>query len=86
MVSASKASSTSINKALQKEIDDKAQSKLSFGENLSPDEYYGFAMRMKAQLDTLNKNNSRPTKDLCILYRRMAMTCDKQVVPALFKH
>lgn len=46
-----------VNRVLQKEIEDKAKSKLSFGDNLSPNEYYGFAMKMKAQLDNLSKNN-----------------------------
>ena len=50
-------SSTGINKIIEKEINDKASSKLSFGENFSPEEYYGYAIKMKAQLDSLHKNN-----------------------------
>ena len=60
----------------EKDIEDKARSKLSFGENLSPDEYYGFAMKMKAQLDSLHKNNQRPLKDLAVLYKRLQLTCE----------
>lgn len=76
-------SSPAINKVLQQDIEEIAKRKLSFGDDRTPGELYGYAMNMKGQLDSLAKNNQRTPKELCALYRRLVLTSRAQVIPAL---
>ena len=41
---------------------------------------------MKASLDTHSTNNTRPLKDLCILYQRFVLSALESVIPLMHKN
>ena len=73
----------SNNSIVEQDIEQRARSKANFLDHLGAEAKFNTLMKMKVQLDSLNKNNQRPAKELAILYRRFVIAADETVVPAL---
>ena len=47
--------------------------------------YFSLLGKFKCTLDMHNQNNTRPPKDLCVLYRRFIIACNESVIPEMHK-